>query len=164
MAARSTTRPGYTRIDVPMTPMIDVVFQLLIFFMLTLKIIAPEGDFSVNMPIAASGEAAASAVQPLQVRLIANPDGSLGQLMLGEQNLGNRSPDCFRRLNREIGDIVSQSREFIDDLEVIIDSDYGLHYSHLLKAVSHCRGRMQGGQFIPFIKNIRFAEPRPPEL
>ncbi len=34
-----------------MTPMIDVVFQLLIFFMLTLKIIAPEGDFNINMPL-----------------------------------------------------------------------------------------------------------------
>ena len=32
-----------------MTPMIDVVFQLMIFFMLTFNIIAPEGDFDVRM-------------------------------------------------------------------------------------------------------------------
>ena len=39
------------KIETQMAPMIDVVFQLLIFFMLTLKILAPEGDFNINMPI-----------------------------------------------------------------------------------------------------------------
>ena len=39
------------KIEAQMAPMIDVVFQLLIFFMLTLKIVEPEGDFMVNMPI-----------------------------------------------------------------------------------------------------------------
>ena len=37
------------KIEPQMAPMIDIVFQLLIFFMLTLKIIEPEGDFSINM-------------------------------------------------------------------------------------------------------------------
>ena len=35
-----------------MTPMIDVVFQLMIFFMLTLKIVTEEGNFDINMPLA----------------------------------------------------------------------------------------------------------------
>ena len=34
-----------------LTPLIDVVFLLLIFFLLTLKIIEPEGEFNINMPI-----------------------------------------------------------------------------------------------------------------
>ena len=38
------------KIEPQMAPMIDVVFLLLIFFMLTLKIISPEGDFNINMP------------------------------------------------------------------------------------------------------------------
>ena len=37
--------------EMDITPMIDIVFLLLIFFMLTLKILAPEGDFNINMPI-----------------------------------------------------------------------------------------------------------------
>ena len=40
--------PTADRIVSQMTPMIDVVFQLLIFFMLTLKIIEPEGNFDIN--------------------------------------------------------------------------------------------------------------------
>ncbi|MCP4175481.1 MAG: biopolymer transporter ExbD, partial [Fuerstiella sp.] len=39
---------GGEKIEVQMAPMIDVVFQLLIFFMLTLKIIEPEGNFDIN--------------------------------------------------------------------------------------------------------------------
>jgi len=42
---------GLSKVDIPMAPMIDIVFQLLIFFMLNLKIVAPEGNFNVNMPI-----------------------------------------------------------------------------------------------------------------
>lgn len=34
-----------------MTPMIDVVFQLLIFFMLTLKIVTQEWNFDIHMPL-----------------------------------------------------------------------------------------------------------------
>ena len=43
-----------------MTPMIDIVFQLNIFFLFTFKIILPEGDFNIHMPSAA----AARAVEP----------------------------------------------------------------------------------------------------
>ncbi|MEZ6121857.1 MAG: biopolymer transporter ExbD [Planctomycetaceae bacterium] len=43
--------PGNAKIAVDMSAMIDVVFQLLIFFMLTLKIVEPEGDFDINMPL-----------------------------------------------------------------------------------------------------------------
>ncbi len=42
------------KIEPQMAPMIDVVFQLLIFFMLTLKITSPEGDFNINMPLGQS--------------------------------------------------------------------------------------------------------------
>lgn len=47
-------RASGSRIAVDMTPMIDVVFQLLIFFMCTLKMIEPEGDFDISMPLGAA--------------------------------------------------------------------------------------------------------------
>ena len=50
MKIRSRSGDG-EKIETQMAPMIDVVFQLLIFFMLTLKIIEPEGDFSISMPL-----------------------------------------------------------------------------------------------------------------
>ena len=36
------------KLETNMSAMIDVVFQLLIFFMLTLKIVEPEGDFTIS--------------------------------------------------------------------------------------------------------------------
>jgi len=73
------------KLEPQMAPMIDVVFQLLIFFMLTLKIIEPEGDFSINMP---QGKPAPdvkneAVIDPLLVRLNANPDGTLRSLQIG---------------------------------------------------------------------------------
>lgn len=35
-----------------MTPMIDIVFQLLVFFIMTFKIVSQEGDFHIKMPVA----------------------------------------------------------------------------------------------------------------
>ncbi|MFT5528125.1 MAG: biopolymer transport protein ExbD, partial [Pirellulaceae bacterium] len=40
-------------IELQMTPMIDIVFQLLVFFIMTFKIVAMEGDFNIKMPMAA---------------------------------------------------------------------------------------------------------------
>ena len=37
-----------------MTSMIDIVFLLLVFFVMTFKIVELEGDFSVRMPLAGS--------------------------------------------------------------------------------------------------------------
>jgi len=64
---------GFEKINVPMAPMIDVVFQLLIFFMLTLKIVAPEGDFDINMPMGAGAPSDELPPLDLKVRLLANP-------------------------------------------------------------------------------------------
>ena len=52
--------------------MIDVVFQLMIFFMLTFNIIAPEGDFDVRMPLGKSSAEPPDDLQlpPIQVRLV----------------------------------------------------------------------------------------------
>ena len=39
-------------IKLNMTAMIDIVFQLLVFFIMTFKVVALEGDFNVKMPLA----------------------------------------------------------------------------------------------------------------
>ncbi len=52
MRIRKTGSGLGDKIELQMTPMIDVVFQLLIFFMFTFKIATQEGDFNVKMPIA----------------------------------------------------------------------------------------------------------------
>ena len=54
MKIRHTGRED--KIQLQMTPMIDIVFQLLVFFIMTFKIILHEGDFNILMPLAPSSE------------------------------------------------------------------------------------------------------------
>ncbi|MFQ5734442.1 MAG: ExbD/TolR family protein [Planctomycetaceae bacterium] len=90
------------KIEPQMAPMIDVVFQLLIFFMLTLKIIEPEGSFSINMP---QGKPKADPTQqitipPLKITMDANADGSLRALQIGrnpaQRPIPETNPDAIR--------------------------------------------------------------------
>ena len=148
-----------------MTPMIDVVFQLLTFFMLTLKIVSPEGDFNINMPIGAPSETVSDTLIPaINVRLIATPGGDLASLQLNRRDLGN-GPAAFARLNSEILGILGNPADPAnDEIEVEIDSDYNLDYRHTISAMASVRGRVDPttGHIISYIEKIKFAPPRRP--
>ena len=162
MARRGETKEE--KMETNMSAMIDVVFQLLIFFMLTLKIVEPEGDFNINMP--ASG--APSQNQDMQlpdikVRLEANQDGTLRQIVFGRNALGN-GPDAFKRLNLEIAKLVNGGADpMAKDMEVEINADYNLHFSNVVNAVGACTGRLnENGEVVKYIEKIKFAPPNKP--
>ena len=52
MKIRSTFDEAGEEIKLNMTAMIDIVFQLLVFFIMTFKVVAMEGDFDIKMPLA----------------------------------------------------------------------------------------------------------------
>jgi len=77
-----------SKIDINMTPMIDVVFQLLTFFMLTLKSVVVEGDFNIRMPLGASaGAAEENPIPPIIVKMTATPDGQLSGVLIGNKKV-----------------------------------------------------------------------------
>lgn len=151
-------RDAETKVDMQMAAMIDIVFQLLIFFLLTLKIIPPEGDFNINMPLGAVSSNP-DEVPPidLKVRLDADANGNLSQLWFGGRALGNDFPYCFERLNNEIAAIAGGQQGYSDDLEVELNPDYNLHYRYIIRAISACRGRMVGDTQVTYIEKIKFA-------
>ena len=162
MKLRSSGREA-EKIEPQMAPMIDVVFQLLIFFMLTLNIVEPEGDFNVNMPITDNSTPSEDPdiFPDIKVRLVANEDGSLNTIRLGQVNLGN-GPNVFAGLNNEILKIIGKpGNPITKDMEVEIEADYNLHYEYTLKAVSACTGRLDssGKHIIRYIEKIKFAPP-----
>src|SRR5688572_7835031 len=79
-----------TKINIDMTPMIDIVFQLLSFFIFTLKITAQEGDFMIKMPLAAPQAATTDIdqVPPIKVRLVAGVDGSCQDIIMNDRSFG----------------------------------------------------------------------------
>lgn len=162
--------PTADKITSQMTPMIDVVFQLLIFFMLTLKIITPEGDFNINMPLGRPAEAPVvdAELPPLRVRLTADETGELRSLQFNDVDFG-AGPEAFRRLNDEIHAVVTalqnvgpaDAENGAEMQEVELDPDFGLDYRHVISAISACSGKVTAeGTTVPLLSRIKFAQIR----
>ncbi len=72
-----------------MTSMIDIVFLLLIFFVMTFKVVEMEGDFSVRMPLAGQSAATLDPTElPLKLRLRADAQGQLVAMSMNDIDLG----------------------------------------------------------------------------
>ena len=164
MKRRGDSLPS--KVDIPMSPMIDIVFQLLIFFMLTLKILSPEGDFNINMPLGAVGAPDPDVVPPTNLDGViqANADGSLQQLSFGGRPLGNNVPACFDALNREVEIAVRDAKKFAEDVEVTLSPDYNIDYKYTVAAISACRGKMKpDGTMVTFVEKIKFSAIQRPQ-
>jgi biopolymer transport protein ExbD len=144
---RSTT--GDTKVEIQMTPMLDMIFQLLVFFILTFKPVIDEGQFGVNvaglgmsseaaLPTTVPGmgdDAAADTndiefVPPLRVRLVASGDRTLAPngIILGDRPL--------QSMNYLLTELRSLVRGSPDDFEVVIEADAKLRYEHIVHAVN----------------------------
>ena len=164
MAARMKPPRPVEKINIDMTPMIDVVFQLLIFFMLTLKLRADEGDFSINMPLGQS-QATSEQMPDLKVRLIANPDGTLAALQFGRRNLGV-GDRAYAELNRQVLNVIGRPGSSLSsDIAVEIDPDFELHYTEVMKAITAVSGRVDPISKQPrkYLEKVKFAKPRKPQ-
>jgi biopolymer transport protein ExbD len=167
MKIRNRVTSGKILLD--MTPMIDVVFQLMIFFMCTLKVVEPEGDFDISMPLGAPSESAVTEAElpPFKVRLEADETGELRMLSFNGAPLG-RGEEAFELLNHEVLTAVTRLQAIGPDQqekqEVEIDPDYGLHYGNIINAIGACSGRLgQNGVPIRYISRIKFAPRRQPD-
>jgi biopolymer transport protein ExbD len=149
------------KVSVDMTPMIDVVFQLMSFFMCTLKVVAPEGDFDIRMPLGVAAAAAApddQQVPPVRVKLSAGPDGALAGIAMNGQPVGD-----FEELRKRIVALVgtdSGPNSLAERTEVELDCDYGLKYANVVRAITAVSGKVQDGQIVELIKKIKFTPPK----
>ena len=148
------------KIAIDMTPMIDVVFQLMSFFMCTLKVVAPEGDFDIRMPLGAAAAAAPDdqQVPPVRVKLSAGPDGSLAGIAMN----GTPVTD-FDDLRKRVLSLVGTDtgpNSLAERTEVELDCDYGLKYANVVRAITAVSGKIQDGQIVELIKKIKFTPPK----
>lgn len=108
-----------------MTPMIDVVFLLIIFFLVSSHLAKQEAQLPLPLPVARSGQSPAPDSAP---RVIVNVlrDGTL--LLAGHRI---EADDLEQRLQARR----SQDGE---DLEVKIRGDRGVHYRHVQPVMLAC--------------------------
>ena len=162
MKIRHQKGGGDNKVELQMTPMIDIVFNLLIFFIMTFKVISLEGDFNIKMPLAAPSAGAPDDLQlpPMKVRLRAGADG-----MLAGMSLNDRAVGTMEALRLEIIGFVGDNRgpgSIQETAEVELDCDYGLRYEHAIQAITSVSGYIdQTGNVVKLVEKIKFAPPRP---
>jgi len=157
MASRNRFRRRPEDSEPLLTPMIDVVFLLLVFFLLTFQIVSPEGDFDVKMPQAGLQAQRVSELPPLTVFLRARPDGQLADIRFGNRSLGTD----FQKLRMEIRQFTGDGLTASTD-PVKLDCDYQLKYEYLIEAVTAVSGYVDEGQIVTLFDKIQLAPPRKP--
>jgi biopolymer transport protein ExbD len=162
MRVRNVAGNKSENIEIPMTPMIDIVFQLLVFFIMTFKIVSQEGDFNIRMPLAAMSEGPPpiDKLPPMVVRMQADSRGNLAQISLNQKAMGT----SVRRLHDEIRQVIGDDRgpgSVQETAEVELDCDYNLRYEHVIEAVTAVSGYLDGnGNIVKLAEKIKFAPPR----
>jgi biopolymer transport protein ExbD len=150
------------KIDMQMTPMIDIVFQLNIFFLFTFKIVLPEGDFNIRMPSAAAARSMnLSETLPTPLVMKAGPSGELADLRLGGRSFGN-GPNAFQSLHQQIRGMVNDAGGpgTASELEIELDCDYDLNYEHVMRAITAITGYIENGQPHKLIERVKFTPPK----
>ena len=152
-------RPEAEKGGLNMTSMIDIVFLLLVFFVMTFKIVELEGDFSVRMPLAGSSSVQMDPTDlPLKLRLRADANGSLTSMVLNEIDLGTD----FDQLRANVVSLIGSTTPLEGDEgpEIEIDTDYNLRYEYVIQSITAVSGYKDGNQVVKLIEKIKFAKPR----
>jgi len=112
-------------VGINMTPMIDVVFQLLIFFLVSSHLAKQEGQLPLPLPHATTGEESLPSVEH-RVTLNILADGSL--LLAGHATSVADLPQRLRRLRKEEG----------PDVELRLRVDRSTEYSAVEPVLTEC--------------------------
>jgi biopolymer transport protein ExbD len=136
--------------QINMMPMIDVIFLLLMFFVLTFRIIVPEGDFNVQMSPMGHAQPVEIDTNAVQVRLVADGNGRLLAIRLNDEEV-----EHFDLLRQRMAAISLTN----PDLEVVLIPDEHLRYNYFIQAITAVNGEIHEGQIRKICENIRFARP-----
>jgi len=147
------------KIELQMTPMIDIVFQLLVFFIMTFKIVTQEGDFNIKMPLAAaSGAEVDNTALDMTLKLTSNAEGDLTGIKLNDNAFVG-----FDDLHRHVIGLVGgdQPDSFRESAEIEIDADFQLRYEYVIEAITAVTGyRTPENEVVKLIEKIRFSPPK----
>lgn len=135
-------KKGSSDVDIPITPMLDMAFQLLTFFILTYVPAPQETSFSTNLlPAQAatkldaqvSSDSASNADLPASLRTLdtglkAGEGGQLGRVTLGDNAI-----DGLAAFEKELTSILNDPNLAFD--QALIRVDPRLHYAEVMKVI-----------------------------
>ncbi len=118
------------RIQPPLTPMIDVTFQLLLFFLLTMEFRQAEGTIPGTLP--QKTPAVAADVMPLKpIRITIRPSGVSSKgasYEMSGHSLGINNPQELYEY------LVAQKKRFGDELPIIIHPQPNVAWEYAVEA------------------------------
>ncbi len=114
-----------TGITIEMTPMIDMVFLLLIFFLVATTFQQTEREMQIALPIASSSEPISALLQELVINVDVD-----GKIIVGGRTL---EADVLREM---IGSAVASNPE----QKVTIRGDKGTAYANIVNVLDICKG------------------------
>jgi biopolymer transport protein ExbD len=142
-----------------MSAMIDIVFLLLVFFVMTFKIVAMEGEFRMKAPVQKGQPGVVVDIPPVWIRLTAGDDGRLASIRVNDVAVANLE-DLRNEVIRMTGEL-GESGAGTDELEAVLDCDYGLAYDYVVQTIDAIRGyKDDTGNVVDLIHKIRFAPTR----
>jgi len=142
--------------------MIDIVFQLLVFFIMTFKVVAMEGDFNIRMPLASVQEV--DPIDPvlsglITVQLKAGANGSINSIVVDDKERFEGT-DMYRQLTRYVEGVIAAEgdAEEAANTEVEFDIDYALRYGDTVKGIEAVSGKIVGEDVVKLISKIKFKD------
>jgi biopolymer transport protein ExbD len=155
-------RPHQPAADAPrlqLTSLIDVVFLLLIFFVMTFRLSDVEGDHAIRarrLELAAASPALETL--PIHVRVAAGRDGELAAVWLNGREL--ESLAALRSVLASVSRIGDGRAEGDLDAPVRLDCDPALRYEHVIATIDAVHGyRTSTGEAVPCRRSIDLAIP-----
>jgi biopolymer transport protein ExbD len=119
-------RQRWTGLSINLTPMIDVTFLLLIFFLVTSTFEKPEGLFAANLPRDSGAHAVSLPISPIIVRL--TPEGDACRIRIDRFT---EAPASFGDLATFLTD-VQANPGFDNETPVVIVADDALAWDHVV--------------------------------
>jgi biopolymer transport protein ExbD len=165
MAERREVRAP-EKVDIQMTPMIDIVFQLMAFFLMTFKVATVEGDFDLKLPKPDRTASGPKLRERIIVRLEADAGGDLASLRIQSGPplaAGRGATSPFRALASHLDRRSAEARAAgQEEPEIELDADDVLRYEHIVATFEAVRGRPDptNQPDRPAARSIRFTPRR----
>ena len=175
MKVRNTNRCSEDKVELQMTPMIDIVFQLLVFFIMTFKIVTPEGDFNIKMPKDAPSDKIIDDMNvPIVIALKADGNGDLTHAKMDDatisgsgSSLSENHAAIFAQLRQRVRNLVPDAGgpgAEPSEQEVELDCDTNLKFKYVIDAITAVSGYVDENKRVKkIIEKIKFSKKTKPK-
>ena len=147
-------------IKMNMTSMIDIVFQLLVFFVMTFNPPQYEGDFSVKMPLNSDipDDQIIDPPTVINVKLTSALDGTLSNILVNSVPVDQN--DLYGGLTKIIESELAAEGDPDKARETEVDFDIAreLKYAYTVAAIEAVSGKKEGDVVTKLIGKIKFKD------